>query len=206
MCYHIPKPVSWAFRSRCWDYQSGYSVIPFCLAARQVYHVSPRLAKAKSHRARSTQVAFRLSSLCKSRAENTTPEPWCSVEPMSQSYHVLSVPATLLTCLSAYTRKIPRTQRASGGFCIGQVSNLLLGQVINSFGTCKKPLVRLTQAASSLSALCEACAANTTPDKGAHDFSSGRGARQRCHHLATVTVTCTRSGRSPPVSLRSAHC
>ena len=49
-----------------------------------------------------------------------------------------------------------------GDFGIGQVYSFLLGQVTNSFGTYKKPLARLTQAAFSLSALCKLCAENTT--------------------------------------------
>jgi hypothetical protein len=49
-----------------------------------------------------------------------------------------------------------------GDLGIGQVFNLFLGQVTNSLDTYEKPLVRLTQVAFSLSALCEPCVENTT--------------------------------------------
>jgi hypothetical protein len=59
-----------------------------------------------------------------------------------------------------------------GDLGIGQVSNLFLGQVINSLDAYEKPLVRLTQAAFSLSALCKLYAQNT-PE---YQLRSGSGA------------------------------
>ena len=47
-------------------------------------------------------------------------------------YHILSIPAKLLTCLNAS----PPAHRASGGGCIGQVSNPR-----NSIGTAVQPQV-----------------------------------------------------------------